>query len=99
MRPEATLRVARTLDQLDRLLARIERGELPKPDWIRLESRCRIAAVPPAKREKLLARLHACVLRGFRDTSPAPRTKDARLALWQSIARAGFHDFSEFGWM
>ena len=99
MLPEATLRIARSIDQLDRLLTRIEAGEVAKPDWIRLEARCRIAALAPAERRKLLARLHACVLRGFRDVCPRPRTKDKRLALWQSIARAGFHDFSEFGWM
>ena len=99
MLPDATLRIARSIEQLDRLLARVEAGELSKPDWIRLEARCRIAALKPAERRKLLARLHACVLRGFRDVCPQPRTKQARLALWQSIARAGFHDFSEFGWM
>ncbi len=99
MLPEATLRVARSFDQLDRLLSRIESRELPKPDWIRLESRCRLAALKPAARRALLARLHPCVLRGFRDVTPAPGTKAKRLELWQSIARSGFHDFSDFGWM
>lgn len=99
MLPDATLRIARSPEQLDRLLSRIEAGELPKPDWIRLEARCRLAAMKLPARQKRLARLHACVLRGFRDVCPAPRTKSQRLALWQSIARAGFHDFSDFGWM
>lgn len=99
MLPAATLRIARTHDQLDRLLDRIESGELPKPDWIRLESRCRLSALPLPERKKRLARLHRCVLRGFRDVCPTPRTKDKRLELWQSIARCGFHDFSDFGWM
>ncbi len=99
MLPAATLRIARTYAQLDRLLDRIESGELEKPDWIRLESRCRLSAMPLPERKKRLARLHRCVLRGFRDVCPAPRTKDKRLELWQSIARCGFHDFSDFGWM
>ena len=71
MLPAATLRIARTHDQLDRLLDRIESGELPKPDWIRLESRCRLSALPLPERKKRLARLHRCVLRGFRDVCPA----------------------------
>lgn len=99
MLPESTLRVARSQEQLDRLLGKIEKGELEKPDWIRLEGACRIAAMKLPERQKILARIHACVLRGFRDGGPKPRTKEQRLALWQSIARAGFHDFSDFGWM
>lgn len=99
MLPRETIRRARTFDDLDRLLVRIEAGKLAKPDWIRLEKRCRLAALAPGERGRLLARLHPCVLRGFRDETPRPRDKKARLALWQSIARAGFHDFSEHGWM
>ncbi len=99
MLPEETLRVARTRRSLDRLLTEIEAGRRDKPDWIRLEGECRLAALKPAERSALLARLHPCVLRGFRDASPKPRTKEKRLALWQSIARAGFHDFSEHGFM
>jgi hypothetical protein len=99
MLPEATLRIARSPQQLDRLLSKIEAGKLEKPDWIRLEEGCRIAAMKLPERQKFLARIHACVRRGFRDGGPKPRTKEKRLALWQSIARAGFHDFSDFGWM
>jgi hypothetical protein len=38
------------------------------------------------------------VLRGFKNACRMPKGKKNRLALWQSIARSGFHDFSEFGW-
>lgn len=99
MLPEDTTRIARSPERLDHLLGQIEAGTLPKPDWIRLEGRARLADMKPAQREKVLARLHACVRRGFKQSGPKPRTRAARLALWRSIARAGFHDFSDFGWM
>jgi hypothetical protein len=51
-----------------------------------------------AQRAAFLARIHPCVLRGFKNVCEKPRSKKARLELWQSIARSGFHDFSEFGW-
>jgi len=50
------------------------------------------------ERAAFLARLHPCVLRGFKSTAEKPRGRKERLALWQSIARSGFHDFSELGW-
>lgn len=99
MLPEEKVRRARNFEQLDRLLARIESSKLPKPDWIELADRCRLSALTPTERGRWLARLHPCVLRGFRDSTPRPRDKRKRLALWQSIARSGFHDFSEHGWM
>ena len=99
MLPDESLRIARSKERLDRLLSQIESGAIPKPDWIRLEDRARIGLMKVPERQKFLARIHACVRRGFRDGGSKPRTKPQRLAFWQSIARAGFHDFSEHGWM
>ena len=97
-KPE-TLRIAKSPEDLDRLLSRIESGMLAKPDWIRLQGSCRLDEMNPPVREKVLARIHPNVLRGFKDTASDPTGPRARLALWQSVARAGFHDFSEVGWM
>jgi hypothetical protein len=99
MSTRETLRIAKSPEGLDRLLSRIEGGELPKPDWIRLQGRCRLDRMKPAARDALLARLHPCVLRGFKIATDEPGTRKARLELWKAIARSGFHDFSEFGWM
>jgi len=99
MSDRETLRIAQSAESLDRLLGRIESGALPKPDWIRLQGRCRLDKMREPVREAYLARIHGAVLRGFRNACPAPAGRKQRLALWQSIARSGFHDFSEFGWM
>lgn len=99
MSTEETLKIAKSTDDLDRLLARIESGQIPKPDWIRLQGECKLERIKDADREKLLSRMHGCVLRGFKNACKMPTGRKQRLALWQSIARSGFHDFSEFGWM
>ena len=98
MSSQEILKIAKSTDDLDRLLARIESGQIPKPDWIRLQGECKLEKLRDDEREKLLARLHGCVLRGFKNACGMPKGKKNRLALWQSIARSGFHDFSEFGW-
>jgi hypothetical protein len=67
------------------------------PDWIQLYGRCRIEKLSPDERAKLLVRLHRCVRRGFR-TAPTRLARRERLDLWRSIARGGFHDFSDNGW-
>ncbi|MBW2427087.1 MAG: hypothetical protein JRG86_22795, partial [Deltaproteobacteria bacterium] len=99
MSKSETLRIANTPEKLDKLLTRIESGKLEKPDWIRLQGRCRLDKLNPEERDTLLARMHGAVLRGFKNTCKLPSKKKQRLALWQAIARSGFHDFSEFGWM
>jgi hypothetical protein len=93
-----TLRIAKSLGDLEKVLLRIESGKQPKPDWIRLQGRCRLDKMKSAERDAFLARIHACVLRGFKNACDEPGGRKSRLDLWQSIARAGFHDFSEFGW-
>ncbi len=98
MSTHETMRIAKSPAALDELLSRIESGELPKPDWIRLQGDCRLDKMKASEREAFLARIHPCVLRGFKNAARKPRTRKTRLALWQSIARSGFHDFSEFGW-
>ena len=93
-----TLRIAKSPADLEKVLHRIESGQQPKPDWIRLQANCRLDKMKSAERDAFLARIHPCVLRGFKNTCEKPRGKKGRLDLWQSIARSGFHDFSEFGW-
>ena len=94
-----TLRIAKSPADLDKILSRIESGKRPKPDWIRLQGSCRLDQMKRKVRNAYLARIHPCVLQGFKDATKGPKGKSDRLALWQSIARAGFHDFSETGWM
>ena len=93
-----TLRIAKSPDDLEKVLSDIESGKRPKPDWIRLQASCRLDKMKPAQRDAFLARIHPCVLRGFKNACEKPRRRKGRLDLWQSIARSGFHDFSEFGW-
>lgn len=93
-----TLKIAKSPEDLDRLLARIETGKLPKPDWIRLQGTCQLDKMKDDERSAFLARLHACLRRGFRNACKKPSSRKQRLELWQSIARSGFHDFSELGW-
>ena len=93
-----TLRIAKSPEDLEKVLHRIESGKQSKPDWIRLQATCRLDKMKSVKRDAFLARIHSCVLRGFKNSCQKPRGKKARLGLWQSIAQSGFHDFSEFGW-
>jgi len=95
---QKTMRIAKSPEALEKILGRIESGKQSKPDWIRLQGTCRLDKMPATKRDALLKRMHPCVLRGFKNSCEKPRGKKARLNLWQSITRLGFHDFSEFGW-
>jgi hypothetical protein len=95
---QETMRIAKSPEALEKVLGRIESGKQSKPDWIRLQGTCRLDKMPAAKRDALLERMHPCVLRGFKNSCEKPRGRKARLNLWQSITRLGFHDFSEFGW-
>ncbi len=90
-----TIRVANSPEALDRVLASIESGRRSAPDWIQLQSRCRIESLATERQEELLRRLHACVLRGFR--LPRATRDEGGLALWRRIARHGFHDFGTQG--
>ena len=98
MAKKEVLKIAKTFEDLNKLLGRIERGELNKPDWIRLQGDCDLEGMTEDQRAGFLARIHKCVLRGFKDACGMPENRKKRLALWQSIARNGFHDFSELGW-
>jgi len=99
MEIEMTTRIARSQSALHRLLDEIETGACPKPDWIHLQGDCRLDQMQPDARKHLLARLHACVLRGFRASNARPKSRAKRLAYWRAVAQAGFHDFTEQGWM
>jgi hypothetical protein len=98
MSTQETLRIAKSATDLEKVLGRIESGKQPKPDWIRLQGECRLDKMKSGIREDFLRRIHPCVLRGFKNACEAPRGRKQRLELWQSIARMGFHDFSEMGW-
>lgn len=98
MSTDEVMKIAKTPADLDRLLTRIEQGKLAKPDWIRLQGECRLDEMPDEERDRLLARMHPAVLRGFKNSCPTPKGRKERLDLWKAIARSGFHDFSEMGW-
>ena len=93
-----TTKRANSLDALVRLLDAIEAGREPKPDWISMQSQCRLDRIPHDERQQLLSRVHGCVLRGFRANKANPRGRKARLEYWCSVAQCGFHDYSEDGW-
>ena len=99
MQVEHSTRVANSFAALETLLDRIESGGTPKPDWIRLQSECRLDRLDPERRAALLRRLHRAVQRGFRANNVRIRERRKRLEYWRSVAGAGFHDFSEQGWM
>lgn len=99
MQSEQTTRVVNTFDGLERVLAEIESGRAPKPDWIRLQSRCRLDKLKPEPLQRTLKRLHAAVLRGFKAANVEISQRARRLDFWRGVAAAGFHDFSDLGWM
>jgi hypothetical protein len=98
MSTKESLRIAKSPEDLDKLLQRIESGKQSKPDWIRLQGACRLDKMKNSERDAFLKRIHPCVLRGFKTARKPPSGRKTRLDLWQSIARSGFHDFGEFGW-
>jgi len=93
------VRIARSTEALERILASAERGPACKPDWIHLQGECRLDRIADDAREALLARLHRCVKRGFRANNVQLRRRRDRVALWRQIARHGFHDFCDDRWM
>jgi hypothetical protein len=92
-------RVARSWEALDRLLSEIEADAKKKPDWIALQAECRLDKLDKPERKALLARMHPCVLRGFKANNIKIKKKRKRLDFWRSVTSSGFHDFTEFGWM
>jgi hypothetical protein len=96
---ETTMRVAGSFEALDKLLGDILSGKKLKPDWIRLQGKCRLDNMKPPRRAETLEKLHKCVLRGFRANNVKIGSRNRRLDYWRSVAGAGFHDFSEQGWM
>ena len=92
-------RVAKSFEGLDKLLSQIESGKKAKPDWIRLQGKCRLDNLKPARRREVLLRIHRNVLRGFKAKNVEIGNRQRRLEYWRSVASAGFHDFSDLGWM
>lgn len=96
--PKLVVRIAKSRESLLKLLDRIESGSFKKPDWIRLQSDCRLDRFTPDQLNEILPRIHRCVLRGFRASNVEIKSKKSRSRYWRTIARNGFHDFSEIGW-
>ena len=93
------VRMANSYQALDRLLASIQAGKAPKPEWIYLRGDCRLDKLSKSELTEVVRKLHGCVLRGFRARNVKIKSRKARLRYWTTIARNGFHDFSDFGWM
>jgi len=92
------VRVARTMDSLRKRLSSIESGMDEKPDWIHLQANCRLDRLRHDELEEILSRMHRCVLRGFRANNVDIAKRKERRKYWTTVARHGFHDFSERGW-
>jgi len=92
-------RIVRSLDTLLARLDAIETGKEPKPDWIHLQTQCRLDRLRNEELDRIVKRLHQCVLRGFRANNIEIKKRKERRKYWTTIARNGFHDFSELGWM
>jgi hypothetical protein len=96
---ETSVRVANSPQALERLLAGVEAGSRPRPDWIHIQGDCRLDRLAGPALEQLVRRLHGCVLRGFRAGPCHSKQRRARIEFWRRIAANGFHDFSSQGWM
>ena len=96
---EMVTRVARTIDALRARLDSIEAGTEPKPDWIHMQSECRLDELRNEDLAEILTRIHGCVLRGFKANNVKIKKRKDRRKYWTTIAQHGFHDFSELGWM
>ena len=99
MHIEATTRVANSFEALDKILDEISGGKQAKPDWIRMQGRCRLDTLDSTRLEELLSRIHNCTLRGFRANNVKFETDGDELIYWRNVTSSGFHDFSEQGWM
>jgi hypothetical protein len=91
-------RVARTIERLNKLLDAIEAGREPKPEWIHLQSECRLDRLKPTDLSATLKRIHPCVLRGFKAHNVDIAKRKLRRKYWSTVAQHGFHDFSDIGW-
>ena len=99
MEIETTTRMARSQATLHKLLSEIEAGARPKPDWIHLQGDCRLDHLAHDAQKRILRRLHACSIRGFKASNVYQKSRAKRIAFWRSVAKAGFHDFTDQGWM
>ena len=58
MSRKEVLKIAKTFEDLDTLLGRIEGGSLAKPDWIRLQGDCDLEDMTEEQRVAFLSRIH-----------------------------------------
>jgi hypothetical protein len=96
---EEVTRIARSIDVLRKRFDAIEAGTEAKPDWFHLQSDCRLDRLAKADLEEALVRMHRCTLRGFKANNVDIEKRKPRREYWSTVARHGFHDFSELGWM
>lgn len=96
---EEVTRIARSMEVLLKRLDAIESGAESKPDWFHLQGDCRLDALEKPELETVLTRIHRCVLRGFKANNVDIAKRKPRREYWCTVARHGFHDFSELGWM
>ena len=98
MHIEATTKVSKSFEAHAKILDEISGGQQAKPDWIRMQSRCRLDRLDAAKLREVLSRVHACTLRGFKANNVKFEADEDELAYWRNVAGAGLHDISELGW-
>jgi hypothetical protein len=95
---DEVVRKVKTKKALFKLLDAVEAGHQEKPDWVYLQADCRLDKLSRSEFDRALDQMHRCVKRGFRARNVKIRGRRNRLAYWCSVARHGFHDFSDFGW-
>ena len=96
---EQVTRHAKSTKKLETILEAVESGKEPKPDWIEFGGKLDPSRMGDDELREMLARVHGSVLRGFKANHVRTRGKQHLLDYWRTVARAGFHDFSEDQWM
>ena len=89
----------RNMKELRKLLDQIESGKKPKSDWIEFKADARLDRLEAPEQDAILARMHPCVLRGFKAAQGKVKGKRNYLDWWCRITQHGFHDFAEDCWM
>lgn len=93
-----SVRLVRSREALENLLAAVECERELRPDWIHLQGQARLDRIEPESWSGLLTGLHRSVRRGFKMAPLAVEHPDDFLDAWRCIARNGFHDFGADGW-
>ncbi|MDF1702237.1 MAG: hypothetical protein P1V36_13860 [Planctomycetota bacterium] len=99
MEVQQVTRRASSMKKLETILAGVEAGTDPKPDWIELGGKLDPSKLSTEDLAALMKRMHGAVLRGFRANDVRTKGKRHLLEYWTTIAQHGFHDFAEDQWM